>query len=189
VSHPELIEALRKAAEERAAAIWDAARAEADRCRSEAGGESASQRERAAEEDAAAAKALSEAAMAEAEHEASRIVLAARVTLGERVYGIARAALPRFRDGGYRAMFEALADEIPGRAWPRVRVNPADSDLARHRFPDAEILADDDIVAGLVVEDDDGRIRIDNTLETRLARAWPQILPGIVGEAMKEAGH
>jgi vacuolar-type H+-ATPase subunit E/Vma4 len=86
-------------------------------------------------------------------------------------------------------MFEALADEIPGRAWPRVRVNPADSDLARHRFPDAEILADDDIVAGLVVEDDDGRIRIDNTLETRLARAWPQILPGIVGEAMKEAGH
>ncbi len=188
MSHPELIEALRKAAEERAAAIWDAARAEAERCRSEAGRETTSQRDRAAEEDAAEAKALSAAAVAEAEDEASRIVLTARATLGERAYGIARAALPRFRDGRYRALLEALAQEIPGRAWPRVRVNSADLDLARRLFPNAEILADDDIVAGLVVEDDDGRIRIDNTLETRLARAWPEILPGVVGDAMKETG-
>jgi V/A-type H+-transporting ATPase subunit E len=189
VTHPELIGALRKAAEERTAAIWDAARAEAERLRSEAGRETADLCGRGAEEDARAAESLLAAATVEAESEARRIMLAARAALGERAYRIARELLPRFRGANYASVFGALVDELPARTWARVRVGPADRELARSRFLDAEVVPDEGVVAGLVVESDDGRIRIDNTLETRLARAWPEIVPGIVDDAMEDTDH
>ena len=189
MAHPELIEALRGAAEEKAAAIRDAARADVERYRAQVADETVALRARTAEEAAIESRELVSTAAAEAGGEASGIVLAARAALAERLYRLAREALPRCRDECYEATFEALADELPRRAWPRVRVTPADRAVARQGLPDAEIVPDAAIVAGLMVEDGDGRIRVDNTLEKRLERAWPQLLPGIVNEILEDSDH
>ena len=188
MGHPELIAALRAAAEERAAAIREEARADAERYRAEIAQKTAVLRAEALAASTTEAAERLAAATAEADREASRIVLAARAALAERLWRLARAALPQFRDERNAATFAALADELPDRAWPRVRVNPADRDLAGRRFPDAEVVPDEAIAAGLIAEADDGRIRVDNSLEKRLARDWPRLLPGLVGEILEEPG-
>lgn len=188
MAHPELIDALRRAAEEKAAAIREAVHAEAERYGSQVAQEMAALRTRSAEETAAEARELLASATAAASGEASGILLAARSALADRLYGLARESLPRHRDERYAALFDALVNEMPRCAWSRVRVNPADRALAGNDFPDAEIVPDESIVAGLIVEDGDGRVRVDNTLEKRLERAWPGILPGIVNELLEGSG-
>lgn len=189
MTHPELVDALRRAAKEKAASIREAARADVERHRSQVAEEAAALRARAAEDSATEARDLMRDAKAEAAAEAQGIVLAARSALAGRLYRLARGLLPRYRDDDYAAMFDALAREVPRRAWPRVKVDPSDRELAARRFPDAELVTDEAIVAGLVVEEGDGRVRVDNTLEKRLERAWPQILPGIVNEIVEGSVH
>lgn len=186
-SHPELIDALRKAGEQKATAVWEAARAEAEQCKAETTAETGTLRERAMREMAADARQLEDAAIAEADSEARSIRMATTTALAERVYGLAREALPRFRDGEYEGLFAALAEEIPAGAWQRARVNPADRDLAKRHFPDAEIMPDEAVVGGMEVAAQNGRIRISNTLEKRLARAWPDVLPSLINDILEES--
>ena len=43
-------------------------------------------------------------------------------------------------------------------------------------------MADPAITGGLKVMGGDGRLTVSNTLETRLERAWPDLLPAMVEE-------
>ena len=184
--HPELIEALHAAAEQKAATIWESARSEAEQCRVEAAHSVETRREEARQDLAATARKLEDDAIGRAEAEAKTIRIATGKTLAERAYRLASDSLPRFRDGGYESLFAALAGEIPEGPWRRVRVNPADLRLAQEFFPDAEIVPDESVTGGLEVEAEDGRIRISNTLETRLERAWPVVLPGLINDIVEE---
>lgn len=185
-AHPELIAALREAADSKVATIWKTVRARAASCQGDA--EQATEKERATaeEERAAYARDLEEQATARAESEARRVRMDASTALAERVYRLAGGAIRRFRDEDYDAMFDALAREIPSEKWARVRVNPADEPRARGRFPGLDVVSDATVTGGMEVETADGRIRVSNTLETRLERAWPEILSGLVSDVLKE---
>lgn len=105
--------------------------------------------------------------------------------LSDRLKAIAKRCLREMREKGdindYERIFEKLTRELPSAKWARVWIAPADRELARRFFPYAEILSDPGITGGLRVETDDG-ITVDNTLEKRLERVWPEILPEILKE-------
>jgi V/A-type H+-transporting ATPase subunit E len=91
------------------------------------------------------------------------------------------------RDQGYENVFAALVRELPPRRWQVVRVNPADIGIARTYFPDSEIIPDAAITGGLEVMDQDGEIRVTNTLEKRCELAWQELLPELLKAAKKES--
>lgn len=186
MTHPALLNVLRQKAREKAEVIWQQARAEAERCRAEAARAIEAQRTQTAQEASAIAQRLANAATAEATAKARAIHAAAKIALADRLYKLAQETLALSRNGGYERLFAALAKELAARTWQRVRVNPADQGLAQTYFPDALIDCDETIVAGMEVEAEDGRIRIDNTLEKRLERAWPDVLPDMVRSIFQE---
>lgn len=185
-AHPELIAALRETADKKAAVLWETAGSRAEQCRVDAERETECERDQAEQEMTAYARGLEDAISAEAETKARRIRMSATETLASRAWRLACADLPQLREHDYEAVFSGLAGEIPDRPWRRVRVNPADRELAHRHFTEAQVLVDEAIDGGMAVETDDGRVRVDNTLRTRLKRAWPDILPALLSDILKE---
>jgi V/A-type H+-transporting ATPase subunit E len=74
-----------------------------------------------------------------------------------------------------------MAAELPA-DWKTVRVNSEDAGIAREHFPEAGIITDDSISGGMDVMTEDAKIRVINTLEKRLERAWGDVLPHIMKE-------
>jgi V/A-type H+-transporting ATPase subunit E len=186
VSRDALIEDLRRKAAEDAAAIWRDAKDAAGKLQFELAQAAEERRTAATRAASDSARRLDEAAAADAGREARRIRAAAATVLADRLHAIARAELPGLGREGGEQMFAALVAELPLGDWRLVRVNPADRPLARERFPQAEIVGDERISAGLEVETDGGRIRVRNTLETRLEAAWPDMLPGLISSIQSE---
>jgi vacuolar-type H+-ATPase subunit E/Vma4 len=186
VSRAALIDDLRRKAAEDAEAVWRDAKAAAEKVRLEAARQIDEQRASVTADCAATARRLEEAATAEAERKARDIRVTASTTLADRLRGLAGAELERIRQEGTARLFATLASELPVLRWQRVRVNPADRQIARALFPEAEIECDAGIAGGMAVETEEGRIRVSNTLETRLETAWPDILPGLVADILEE---
>ncbi len=187
MSQAALIEALRHKGERDAEALWEDARARALARKDDSARAIEQRRSEIEQEMEAIAKGFERAGAAEAQHAARRIRLTASTALAGRLLSLALTSLPKFRDEQYEQRFAALAGELPPRAWQRVRVNPADQRLAETHFPQAQVACDEAIVGGAEVETEDGRIRISNTLETRLRTAWPDILPGLIHHIFEEA--
>ena len=179
-----LIDAIRRKATEDVDALWRKARADADAYRAGLVRAHDEQRNTAAQQLAAKSAGFARAATAEAETTARKNIAAAKAALADRLYRLAVEALPDLRNA---AVFDALAAELPARAWQRVIVNPADRVAAQAAFPQAEVIANDAIAGGMDVEE--GAVRISNTLETRLESAWPKILPELMKEILEEARH
>lgn len=184
-----LIEALRRKGERDAEAIREDARVRARAHKENAAREVEEQRRRITEEVAAIEDESERLAVAEALHEARRIRMAASTALAARLFRLACASLPQFRDEHYEQLFAALATELPARAWQCVRVNPADRSLAASRFAQAQVACDEAIAGGVEVEAEDGRVQISNTLRTRLQVAWPDILPALIRHILSETSH
>jgi len=79
-------------------------------------------------------------------------------------------------------VFSRLAAELPPIAWETLRVNPADAEVATRLFPRARIVPDSAICGGMEALAEEGRIRVINTLEKRLERVWPELLPALIEE-------
>lgn len=186
---PTLIESLRRKANEDAAAFWQKARADAEAYRAGRNRAAAEQRARAAQALSASSSDFARVANAEAERTARAARASAKAALAGRLYGLAVQALPSFRDDRYAELFAALAAELPSRTWQRVTVNPADEALARSLFSNADVVCDPAIAGGLAAEAEEGRIRVSNTLEARLAAAWPEIVPPLMKEILEELSH
>jgi len=186
MARPALIESLRRQAALDAAAIRESARAEAERHREALA--AALEQERAHLEATAAAEArrLVDEGAAEANRRARELHAAAALALGDRLFRLAQAELPRLRGEATAELFDALARELPPRRWQRVRVNPADATSAARHFPGADIVRDPALSGGMELECEDGRIAISNTLETRLANVWPDVLPGLLAALSKD---
>jgi vacuolar-type H+-ATPase subunit E/Vma4 len=183
-----LLESLRTTAVEDREAVWRDARAAADKYRGELGQAAEAERARVAQSAAEASHRLARDAVGEARRRAREQRANAARQLAERCRGLAQEELPRLRVQGDAALFRALADELPALRWTRVQVNPADLDPARQCYPQSEVVADAGISGGLAVETEGGRIRVSNTLDTRLGVAWPDLIPILVGKLLPEAG-
>jgi V/A-type H+-transporting ATPase subunit E len=107
--------------------------------------------------------------------------------LAERLQEVARRLLPRLRTADYLALFDWLVAELPPADWASVRVNPADGELAAAAFPATRLVVDPAIAGGLEVLAEEGRIQVTNTLEKRLERAWPGLLPALLGDLENHA--
>lgn len=177
-----LIESLRSEAARDLAAVRAAARADAERHRADLAAALEQERIRLEQAVAVETRRVEADGAATAQQRTREVRARAAVTLAERLLRLARTELPHMRGGTPQRVFEALARELPPRRWERVRVNPADVAVAARSFPDAAIDVDPAISGGMEVECENGRIRISNTLETRLAIAWPDVLPGLIAE-------
>jgi hypothetical protein len=182
-----LIESLRNTAAEDVKALWRDARASAESYRRELDGVLERQRAMDAQAAATLARKLEEDASAAARRSAREVRANAALALAGRLHSLARAELPGLRLEGGDRLFAALAAELPRRDWNRVRVNPADRERASACLPGAEVESDENICGGLEVEAQGGRIRISNTLETRLETAWPEMLPGLIAGLLPES--
>lgn len=187
MSSRELIERLNSEADEQVRAVRREAEGEAQRVRDEARRkmEALSAKYRALEAEAVREKTAG--ITAEAEDEARQARQATDGALAARLREMAFSALPELRGQGYGRVFRALAAEVPELAWKAVRVNPADAELASEAFPGAEVRGDDSITGGLETASEDSRVRVVNTFEKRLERAWDEILPGLLAEVHE--GH
>lgn len=180
MGYKELIEALRREGDEKAHAIWQEAEAEADKIRRDADERINRMREKYSMMQASAIKEQIEPILSEAKQKANAIRLAAEKYMSERFYRLALSVLSDLRDEGYQDVFRSLVKELPFCKWERVKVNPQDEKIAKEYFPDVEIITDSSIAGGLEVQARAGKIRISNTFEKRLERAWMELLPGLM---------
>lgn len=179
----ELIGSLRKEAEEKVREIWREAEEEAGRI--QAGFSlrlEALHREHASESYSEAWQKT----LRDAGNKARRIRLASEDRLSARLYILAVSSLHLLRGKGYEDIFQRLALEIPPLGWRSVKVNQDDCDLARKFFPGAGIVADGNITGGMEAEAEEGWVRVANTFEKRLERAWPEMLPGLIADINRE---
>jgi V/A-type H+-transporting ATPase subunit E len=183
----ELIESLRASGDGKVRALRAEAEQEADRVRAEAAKRIEAIRERHLRDRQAAAAKQTEAVLAKANEEARRIRIRSERDLANRLAGLARASLSSLRNVGYGDVFVSFIHELPPFPWKTVRVSPADVDLAKTHFPDAEIAPDKDISGGLVVVSEGERVRVVNTFEKRLERKWEDMLPEIIAEVREQS--
>lgn len=177
----ELLAALRREGDKKAKLIRETAEAEAGRLKDEAAERLALLGEKYAREREQAVAAQERGLLAEAERTARRMRLAGTERLAQRLYALALKLLPTLCEGDGDC-FARLARELPSREWERVRVSPADRERAEALFPGAGIEAEPAISGGLEAWSEDGELQVVNTLEKRLERAWPELLPLLLKE-------
>ena len=145
----ELIESLRRAADERIKLIWQETESEAERVRVEASHKLDQLRENCSQTESLAATAAQVTAVSEANNRSRTRLLAAEKALSDRLYSAALSSLRRLRGGEYREAFGKMVRELPPLDWKMVRVNPEDAGLAKSVFPGAEIIPDAAISGGV----------------------------------------
>jgi vacuolar-type H+-ATPase subunit E/Vma4 len=187
VSRAGLIDTLQQEAAAETDAIWNDARAEADKLRLEASNAIDAERLATAQQTAAATRQIEQAAIAAAEREARDIRMTAATALAERLHRLALAELPNLRAQNPERLFVALAEELPALTWQKVRVNPADERLAELRFPQAQVECDAQISGGMEMEAEGGSIHVNNTLAARLETMWPDLLSGLMAAVLPKA--
>jgi vacuolar-type H+-ATPase subunit E/Vma4 len=109
--------------------------------------------------------------------------------LEERLLHLAHQLLPEMASNGRAALWKTLCEELPESDWTILKVHPADQTLAGRDFPAARIESDETLGGGLIATNTDGKIRIDNSLSCRLLRAWPDLVPKLLGEFRKRVDN
>jgi V/A-type H+-transporting ATPase subunit E len=177
MSDSTLIDRLRRDAQAAIDAAWREAQASADAAWADSQHACEQARADQARDTALRAAELARVALGEAERAARRLRTDADAGVRERLRTLAIAALPQLRESAGSELFATLAGELPPLAYERIRVAPQDVAGARERFPDAQVSSDAATIAGIDAYAAAGRIRIDNTLPTRLDVAWPFLVP------------
>lgn len=102
--------------------------------------------------------------------------------LAERLLLLARQSLALLANHDRDTLWQALCEELPTADWTVLTVDPADRQRGVHSFPAASITSEETLGGGLIAATADGMIRIDNSLNRRLMRAWPDLLPKLLAE-------
>jgi V/A-type H+-transporting ATPase subunit E len=185
----ELIAALHLQGEKESRAIWHQAETEAARIK-EAGDQSIEQRRtEVATVQARLIAEVNRPVLRNGQRQARTIRAEAKRALADKLYDLARQTLVQFRKDDDDGLFAALAKELPPLQWKEIRVYPADQQRAERHFPGAEIVQDPNLVGGMEVVDESGRIRVNNTLQKRLERSWPDLLPGLLKTILDKEEH
>jgi vacuolar-type H+-ATPase subunit E/Vma4 len=181
MGHGELLSALRRKGEEQAATLVEGAAAREVEVRADAAARRDALREEYEGRRDADCAERRHAILAEAEREAALIRLRGEHRLSLRLRERAGACLLRLRhEEGAGLAF--LAGELPPATWTTVRVAPADKGTAENLFPGAEVVTDPDITGGVEASTADRSLTVVNTLESRLDKGWPDLLPRLVAE-------
>lgn len=178
----ELLEALQREGRDKMAAITGMGAAEEDRLRSLAEERREELRRDHELQLELLCSDLKRTIMAGASREASLIRLRAEHALSQRLHEHALFCLKQLPGDDGERIFRALAAELPALPWHTLRVAPGDAALAATHFPDATIIADETVSGGVKAATADGSLTVDNTLETRLERIWPDLLPNLMAE-------
>jgi V/A-type H+-transporting ATPase subunit E len=186
MGYQELIDALNEECKERVRTIRQEAEAEAAKIRAEVLKRACDMKESYGREHSSAARSRAEAILSEARETARASRLKAEMELSVRLYQVAVRALRHLRDERCGEVLSSLAHELPPGIWEAVKVNPEDREVVRVLFPDAEILGDPGIAGGLEVIGGKGSVRVVNTFEKRLERAWAEMLPEIMKDVYRE---
>lgn len=186
MSCKELIDSLKKAADERVLLMRQEAEREAGAAKADVARRLELLRNEARTKEAAAQRDANAQALSAANNRAREIRLMAGKELSSRLLAAAASSLPGLRKAGYEAAFGKLSRELPALAWHTVRVNPGDIALAGKYFPGAEIVPDRNITGGMDASTKDGSIRVINTFEKRLERAWSEMLPLLIKDVYGE---
>jgi V/A-type H+-transporting ATPase subunit E len=189
MGYRELTTELRREAEEKIVEYRQRAEDEASRAREESLAEVERMRRESARKQASEVEEAVRVILSDAERKVLEMRLAGMRDLSGRLYDMAVSLLTGLRERRYEELFTALLRELPDFAWRTVKVNPADLKMARSHFPEAEITAGEDICGGIEVFSEDGSICIANTLEKRLERGWPELLPDLIAAAYREIGR
>ncbi|GAB4333484.1 MAG: hypothetical protein Kow0089_02190 [Desulfobulbaceae bacterium] len=186
MGHEELLADLRRKSGERIRDIWAKVRSEAEEYASVLEEEYL----RRKEEMGAELEELHEKAAAPVLHQARRDALEkedeALRRLADRLYQSAVDRLPELRGEGYAGLFAAFVGELPELEWEAVRVHPDDRELAARHFPQARVEAEEGITGGFEAVGMDGRLRVVNTLENRLEKVWPSLLPSLIRAVLEK---
>lgn len=102
--------------------------------------------------------------------------------LEARLLLLARRLLPELAGHDRSALWQVLYEELPEADWSALTVHPADRKLAERHFAAASIDCDANLSGGLIASNADGTVRIDNSLDCRLMRAWPDLQPKLLTE-------
>lgn len=187
MGYDELTAALRRETEASCAQLRDQAAAESAALQASWAEEAEQLRAQSARRNAQACAAAAAAAATEARQHCERLGLESEEQLARRLRERAAALLPRLRGTHYGAAFAAMLRSLPAAGWSRARVNPADRDAAAALLPGVEIGEDPAISGGIAVETADGRMLVTDTLEKRLERFWPELLPEVLREVCDAA--
>jgi len=186
MSYEKLTEHLHREGEEKLRLVRQDAEARADEIKEEASRKIGRTRDECGSMSASAIKKQTGAILSDAMAKARMIMLHSEKTFSERPYPIALGSLQALRSEAYPEVFSMLAQELPRLTWQTVRVNPDDAAIAKRYFPDAEIVPEASISGGVDVMTEDGGIRVINTFEKRLERAWTEILRLILQDIYNE---
>jgi vacuolar-type H+-ATPase subunit E/Vma4 len=119
--------------------------------------------------------------------------LQALLALDRRLWQQLLDEIARLKPVARKRLFKELAAELPVLEWESVTVHPDDAGHSKKHFPDCRIETDSTVGAGLIVETEDGNIRIDNSLRQRLHKQWQKLcgeaLARIEEQAEGEAGR
>jgi V/A-type H+-transporting ATPase subunit E len=189
MSYRELIDALEKECGEKIKKIWKEAEEEADKAKADALKRTEEMRCEYERKESSAVRERTDAVVAEAKNRARIIRLRGDEELARRLYRLAAESLSQVRDSRYRELFASLVRELPSHPWDIVKVNPGDAGIAGEFFPGAEIMPDTAITGGIEVTDKNAGVRIVNTLEKRLDRAWQDILPELIQDIREGIIH
>lgn len=178
----ELLDALEREGQETMASIADREAVEGERLRVAAGQRLAGLRLEHEQLCDRQCRDLQHKVMSKALREAALIRLRAEHSLSLRLWDRALIAVMQHRPEHPEKLWRDLAAELPPDQWLTVQVNPGAVSLATSCFPGAEIIVDAELSAGFKATTADGGLTVDNTLQTRLARLWPELLPQLMTE-------
>jgi vacuolar-type H+-ATPase subunit E/Vma4 len=178
----ELLEALHREGRERMAAIAAREAAEEERLRSRAEESREEQRRAHEQQRAILCDARKRELTTRARREANLVRLRSEHALSLRLHERARICLKQLRPDDGPRLFLALAAELPDIPWRTVWFNPRDAAVAAGRFPGAATIADESVSGGCRAGAADDSITVDNTMEVRLERMWPDLLPHLMAE-------
>jgi len=186
MSCKELIDSLKKAADERVLLMRQETEREAGAVKADVARRVGHLRDEAKGKEAAAQRDANTQALSAAISRAREVRLLAEKELSARLEAAAVSSLTALRKADYETVFGKMARELPALAWHTVRVNPGDVALAGKFFPGAEVVPDGNITGGLDASIKDGSIRVINTFEKRLERAWSDMLPLLIRDVYRE---
>lgn len=176
----ELLADIQKKGDEQVREIWQKAEDEVNELKAQAAQKIDEEKNSLRQKETSACDEERMSVLMSAGKGANQILTNAEQKLAERLYILAQKSLQMFKNKEYASVFKAFAGELPDFAWDEVIVNPDDRKQAEKLFKEARITPDKTIFGGLKAIGNHETIHIDNTLDKRLERAWPVLLPQLI---------
>lgn len=178
----ELLAALQRDGQEKIAAIRAGRAAEEERLRAETARKIDVLRQEHEVQHELLCSACQRQILAKAGREAALIRLRAEHALALRLHACACNALSSLYADDTERLFPLLAAELPAMPWQTISTTPADTSCAAALFLAATIIADAALAGGIKAALAENILSVDNTLETRLEKLWPDLLPQLLAD-------